>query len=194
MAANRKCAHYPCHTGLEDCTFCYCPLYPCQDEARGKYIISKKSGRQVWSCRDCNWIHKKKVVDNIFHSIKNEQSVGVIILAHGSKLKSARETTQRLSELVKRALKLKDIMPAYLQLCQPTLADVIGQLVKKGCRKIVIVPYFLFNGIHVTRDIPSLIKKARERFPGIDLIYTKSLSEEEQTISSIISQRIKEVI
>lgn len=185
MAANRKCAHYPCHTGLEDCTFCYCPLYPCQNEARGKYIISQKSGRQVWSCRDCNWIHKKKVVNNI---------LGVIILAHGSKLKSARETTRRLGELVKRTLKLKYIVPAYLQLCQPTLADVVGQLVKKGCRKIIIVPYFLFNGVHVTRDIPSLIKKARERFPGIDLIYTKSLSEEERIIGNIISRRIKEVI
>lgn len=65
MRVNKFCKYFPCHKGLEDCTFCYCPLYPCNDENRGKYIRGK-----VWSCEDCNWIHQKKIVDKIFRIIK----------------------------------------------------------------------------------------------------------------------------
>ena len=67
--ANKFCKYYPCHDGLEDCTFCYCPLYPCKNEKRGEYI-SGKTKNKIWSCMNCNWIHKKKTVDKIFKMIK----------------------------------------------------------------------------------------------------------------------------
>jgi Zn-finger protein len=68
--ANKFCKYFPCHKGLEDCTFCYCPFYPCKDENRGEYTYSSKTKRNVWSCQECNWIHKKKTVDMIFNIIK----------------------------------------------------------------------------------------------------------------------------
>lgn len=204
---NKRCANFPCHHHLQDCTFCFCPLYPCRNQTRGKYIFSKKQNEKVWSCRKCSWIHKKEVVDNIFWSIKKEHSLlsvtrgdpkhentGVVILAHGSKLENTKETALGVSDSVKRNLKLKHIMPAYLQLCPPSLSDVIEQFVGKGCRKIIIVPYFLFNGNHVTRDIPSAIEKEKDRFPKINLICTKGLSEDGRTMSSIVTDRIKEVM
>lgn len=67
---NTFCKYFPCHEGLEDCAFCYCPLYPCKDENRGEYVYSGKTKKKVWSCEHCNWIHKKKIVDKIFKEIK----------------------------------------------------------------------------------------------------------------------------
>ena len=66
---NKACKYFPCHKGLEDCTFCYCPFYPCLDKKRGKHVYSKKN-KAIWSCENCNWIHKKKVVDKIFDLIR----------------------------------------------------------------------------------------------------------------------------
>ncbi|HCX89553.1 MAG: hypothetical protein COW04_13340 [Deltaproteobacteria bacterium CG12_big_fil_rev_8_21_14_0_65_43_10] len=44
-------------TNLEDCTFCYCPFYPCGEESTGgKWIRGA-----IWSCEDCNWIHRSEV-------------------------------------------------------------------------------------------------------------------------------------
>ena len=122
------------------------------------------------------------------------ENTGVVVLAHGSKLESAKETARRVSDSVKRNLKLKHIVPAYLQLCSPSLSDAIGELVGKGYRKIIIVPYFLFNGNHVTRDIPLAIEKEKGKYPEIDLICTKGLSEDERIMSGIVADRIKEVI
>ena len=67
---NKACAYYPCHKILEDCTFCYCPFYPCLDKSLGKYVYSEKSKNGVWSCQECNWIHRKKVVEEILGLVR----------------------------------------------------------------------------------------------------------------------------
>jgi Zn-finger protein len=54
----KDCPYYPCHEKLEDCTFCYCPIYPCKNEMLGKWLISKK--KKIWDCSDCTIVHKRK--------------------------------------------------------------------------------------------------------------------------------------
>ena len=67
---NKACSYFPCHKGLEDCAFCYCPFYPCKDKSLGRYIRSIKLKKNIWSCQDCNWIHKKKTADRIYKLIR----------------------------------------------------------------------------------------------------------------------------
>jgi precorrin-3B C17-methyltransferase len=63
MKIEEGCEYYPCHSILGDCTFCFCPFYPCGDESTGgRYVVSEKTGKDVWSCKNCEWIHKKEVV------------------------------------------------------------------------------------------------------------------------------------
>lgn len=51
------CEYYPCHFEGQDCTFCFCPFYPCEDERTGgKYIKGTKCGL-VWSCMKCHLMH-----------------------------------------------------------------------------------------------------------------------------------------
>jgi precorrin-3B C17-methyltransferase len=69
---NLECEYYPCHEEGQNCTFCYCPFYPCGDSATGGKWIKDKG---VWSCEDCTWIHKEEVVECIlekFHEIVKE--------------------------------------------------------------------------------------------------------------------------
>jgi Zn-finger protein len=65
---NKACAAYPCHDKdkLYDCTFCYCPLYPCYDTAKGTLLIHNKT----WDCSKCTWIHQKEIVDKAFEILK----------------------------------------------------------------------------------------------------------------------------
>ena len=59
---NFECDYYPCHSGGVNCTFCYCPFYPCGDSSTGGKWIKEKG---VWSCEACNWIHEEKTVECI---------------------------------------------------------------------------------------------------------------------------------
>lgn len=66
MTDDPDCEYYPCHFPGHDCTFCFCPFYPCLDSLTGgRYVISRKTGKYVWSCKKCDWIHKKDVAAGI---------------------------------------------------------------------------------------------------------------------------------
>jgi precorrin-3B C17-methyltransferase len=56
---NLACEYYPCHSHPQNCTFCYCPFYPCADSSTGGHWIKEKG---VWSCEDCQWIHLDETV------------------------------------------------------------------------------------------------------------------------------------
>lgn len=58
---DEDCASYPCHKGLEDCSHCYCPIYPCGYEEFGKYV--GKGYVKVWDCSGCVIFHKTKIVE-----------------------------------------------------------------------------------------------------------------------------------
>jgi len=66
--ARKSCEHYPCHFEGQDCTFCFCPFYPCKDERLGKYV-EKTTGGIAWSCVDCNIIHEPDVAQEVLDSL-----------------------------------------------------------------------------------------------------------------------------
>jgi Zn-finger protein len=55
---DKSCQFFPCHRGLEDCTFCYCPIYPCADQSLGEWILDIRKGK-VWDCSKCIKFHGK---------------------------------------------------------------------------------------------------------------------------------------
>lgn len=202
---NRQCAYFPCHDNLEDCAFCYCPFYPCGDERRGNYVVSRKA-LKVWSCKDCDWIHRRKVVDNIFKMIRSNnikkailprkpeyKDVGVIVLGHGSRLKTANESLCALARKIRLSNEFNIVEPAFLQLSQPDLRRAIRKVARTGCKTIIVVPFFLFMGNHVTRDIPRVIAEEAKRYKLVKLVRAKNLGQDPR-MASIVIDRIREVI
>ncbi len=56
-----NCEYYPCHHfPNQECTHCFCPIYPCKDLELGKFIRTKR-GKRVWSCIDCRLVHEPEV-------------------------------------------------------------------------------------------------------------------------------------
>jgi threonine-phosphate decarboxylase len=63
------CDYYPCHFEGQDCTFCFCPFYPCEDErTKGKMII-RSTGDPIWSCMDCDLIHRPDVATAVLEEL-----------------------------------------------------------------------------------------------------------------------------
>jgi glycerophosphoryl diester phosphodiesterase len=56
-----NCEFYPCHHFQDqDCTHCFCPLYPCKDPELGRSVKTKR-GKMVWTCIDCRLVHRPLV-------------------------------------------------------------------------------------------------------------------------------------
>jgi len=150
-------------------------------------------------------VHKKKVVDNILKLVRaadinpyknnrktKTKNMGIIILGHGSKLKKANNSLRKvIKEMEGQGFEL--IEPAYLQLHKPALPESVGRLIAKGCQKIIIVPFFLFMGNHVKRDVPKIIKNEKKLYPAVNFIYTRNIGSDKR-IADIVLDCIKEAL
>ena len=64
-----KCEYHCCHFIGQDCTFCFCPFYPCGDDDLGQNIVSRR-GSDVWDCSPCLFIHRQNVGKYVMSEIK----------------------------------------------------------------------------------------------------------------------------
>ena len=99
---------------------------------------------------------------------------GLVVLAHGSSLPQWHASVQRLVAALAPGAG-GWARAAYLPPAAPALAAVAEEAAAAGLRRLVVVPYFLADGLHVTRDIPALVAAARQRHPALDIRLTASL-------------------
>ncbi len=93
----------------------------------------------------------------------------VIILGHGSRGGGNDAALKRIVEALRRSSGVDIIEYAFLQYAQPTADAALDRCIRQGANEIVIVPFFMQAGAHVTRDIPDFIRKARTQYPECDI-------------------------
>jgi sirohydrochlorin ferrochelatase len=93
----------------------------------------------------------------------------VIIVGHGSRGGGNDAALKRLAEEVGRSAGDVLIEYAFLQFAQPSADAALNRCIAQGSRKIVIIPFFMQAGGHVTRDIPAFLDKARALHPECDI-------------------------
>ncbi|MDA8090058.1 MAG: precorrin-8X methylmutase [Nitrospiraceae bacterium] len=119
----------------------------------------------------------------------------IILVGHGSPKKDANrmEVVGRLLHGMMHPGCTKDcIKVCYLQFKQPDLKTCIKEIVVKKQKpsRVVIHPYFLNSGMHVTKDIPEMIEEARALYPYIEFIYTEPLGVAAE-IAAVAKERIE---
>jgi sirohydrochlorin ferrochelatase len=116
---------------------------------------------------------------------------GIIILAHGSKKKSTEEVLNKLADKVKNKKPDLIVKKAYLQFSEKNLLTAIKEFVDEGVLNIKIMPMFLFDGVHVTTDIPEEIEKIKEDLAvkNLKITLTKHIGADDR-IADIIIDRI----
>ena len=115
---------------------------------------------------------------------------GIIILCHGSRgergIVEVPETLKRLADGVKPLLPPGvEVIGAALQFNHPTLEEAVEFLVVQGVHRIVIMPYFLFQGRHITEDIPQIVEKLKRLYPQGQFIVAKPLGLDEYFVGHV---------
>ncbi len=118
---------------------------------------------------------------------------GVIVLAHGSKVKTGNEGLFKIVEMLRGMGKWDMVEAGFLQLANPGLTDVVADLVSKGASRVVVMPLLLFSGNHVLKDIPEEIDNERKKYPNVEFCYAKNIGADER-IALIASDRIEEAV
>jgi precorrin-8X/cobalt-precorrin-8 methylmutase len=118
---------------------------------------------------------------------------GVIVLAHGSKVRTGNEGLFTIVEMLRAMNKWDMVEPGFLQLAKPGLTEVVEVLVDRGAKRVVVMPLLLFSGNHVLKDIPEEIDIERKKFPDVEFCYAKNIGADER-IAMIVSDRVDESV
>jgi sirohydrochlorin ferrochelatase len=96
----------------------------------------------------------------------------VIILGHGSRGNGNDAAIKRVVEAIKMSRSHDIVEYAFLQYAQPTPDEALDRCLRQGAKEIVIVPFFMQSGVHVTQDIPVFLEKARKQHPAFEIRVT----------------------
>jgi len=92
---------------------------------------------------------------------------GIIILGHGSRRKEVGHSFRVLVDRIAKRVPGAGVVPAFFSLGTPTLEQQVDLLLGRGVTRIVIMPYFLYNGVHVEKDIPALVAGLKREHPDV---------------------------
>ena len=114
----------------------------------------------------------------------------VIILGHGSRTGDADSSIKRVAADVKASGGFELVAHAFLQYMQPRPEAVVEQCVRTGATKIVIVPFFLQPGAHMTKDVPALASLMRTRHPDVEIVVT-DIAGSHPLMATIVADRVR---
>jgi precorrin-8X/cobalt-precorrin-8 methylmutase len=118
---------------------------------------------------------------------------GVIVLAHGSKVRTGNEGLFTIVEMLRAMSKWDMVEAGFPQLAKPGLTEVVDDLIGRGAKRVVVMPLLLFSGNHVLKDIPEEIDNERKKYPEVEFCYAKNIGADER-IALIASDRIEEAV
>jgi sirohydrochlorin cobaltochelatase len=113
----------------------------------------------------------------------------VILLGHGSRVKNAGDDMEKIASLLKARYGYPRVECAYMSRLGPHLPETIGRLVAEGQKNILVIPYFLHSGLHILLDIPEMMQREAETYPGIRLQMGPNLGFDE-VLADLVHKRI----
>lgn len=115
----------------------------------------------------------------------------IILIGHGSPKTKANNIDlvgKLLHDAVHPACGMDCVKVAYLQFASPNIMTTIKECVEGGASKIIVHPFFLSSGVHVTKDIPAMISEAKGMYPSIEFVCTEPLGVHEKLIQVVIER------
>lgn len=100
---------------------------------------------------------------------------GVLLVGHGTReltgISEFYATAKVISWLIDDAMSPIQwgIIPCFLELAEPTIADGISQLAQRNVEQITVMPLLLFAAAHAKHDIPAAVAEAAARYPQLKI-------------------------
>ncbi|MAX50520.1 MAG: cobalamin biosynthesis protein CbiX [Methylophaga sp.] len=93
----------------------------------------------------------------------------LLIIAHGSRRQASNDEVKKIATQIREHGQhdFDMVESAFLELAYPLIPEGIEHCVKSGAKQIVVSPYFLNSGKHVTEDIPEIIADVKAAHPDI---------------------------
>ncbi|CAM9635230.1 unnamed protein product, partial [Hapterophycus canaliculatus] len=106
-------------------------------------------------------------------------NLGVIVCDHGSRRENANAMLFEVAERYRSFSGFDIVEAAHMELAEPSIDQAFDRCVAAGASKVVLHPFFLSPGRHVTSDIPALMTAAAKRHPEVAWVVSEPLGLQE---------------
>ncbi|MCX4191290.1 sirohydrochlorin chelatase [Methylophaga sp. OBS1] len=101
----------------------------------------------------------------------------LLIVAHGSRRQASNQEVFALAEQLRSSQQPEfDLVEAaFLELADPSIPDGVAHCISEGANEVIVFPYFLNSGRHVTEDIPGILDEVRTRHPSVCIVLSQHI-------------------
>ena len=116
----------------------------------------------------------------------------LLIVAHGSSRVFSNEEVRQLTEKMATEAQghFDAVRCAFLELADPSIPDGLRGLINDGFGDIIVVPYFLSAGRHVTEDIPGEVKAIATEYPDAKIHIAPHLGVASGVVKILLGQAL----
>ena len=118
---------------------------------------------------------------------------GVLVVGHGSRRKETEQILQTIVEMARDMLPEMPVEIAYMEFGERNIPTGLDSLTAVGVDEIAVVPYFLFDGMHIRQDIPQALEEYRQAHPNLSIKMGRPLGADKR-LAEILAARITETI
>ena len=112
----------------------------------------------------------------------------LLLIAHGSRRPQANADLDHLAGVLRARGEFAVVQPSYLELCEPGIVAGGELCVAAGARRVVMLPYFLSAGKHVTDDLTAARDQLAGRHPGVDFVLAEPLGRHPLLVEVVVER------
>jgi sirohydrochlorin ferrochelatase len=101
-------------------------------------------------------------------SLSDSRETAVLLIAHGSRRSDANQDLVELAQQLRMRSGYAIVEASYLELAEPTIEQGGRACVEQGARRVMLLPYFLSAGTHVTADLERIRAELAAAHPSVE--------------------------
>jgi sirohydrochlorin ferrochelatase len=115
----------------------------------------------------------------------------LLLIAHGSRRPEANADLEELAQRLRRDYVI--VQPSYLELADPNIVQGGTMCVEAGARQVILLPYFLSAGMHVTEDLTAARDELARKHADVQFLLAKPLGLHPLMVE-VVKARAREVV
>ncbi len=93
-------------------------------------------------------------------------STALLLIAHGSRRQEANDDLLRLAKMIREKNLFSLVEVSYLEVVEPTIPQGVAKCVREDIQEVIMFPYFLSAGDHVTKDLLQFCNQFSKEYPA----------------------------
>jgi sirohydrochlorin ferrochelatase len=118
-----------------------------------------------------------------------DPKTGVMLLGHGSRVPDAGKNMEKVAAALKEKYGYAIVEVCYLSRLGPHFPEVFERCVAHGASEIIVIPYFLHDGLHLVLDIPEMMQEIAANHPRVRVVLGENLGFDEGLVD-LVEKRI----